>query len=503
MILRRKKQKPRKPFLACLAMALLAGAPRAQAPGQQPIRVGVNVVRVPVWVVDPQGQPVNDLQLKDFRILENGKEQKVAHMERGVDPVHVALVVDTSNSTAPFLASLVEAARQFSQRFGAEDRLAVYEAGPQVVRMQGFTNSREALLAALRDLRTAEGVNSRSDRHEKGRAVLKQNTGRGGTLLFDAMMLVRREFPEEATRRVILLFTDGWDSGSDALFKNVRNAILLGNEQVFTVLAQSKQDAQQAVPHGALAPPAPQPRPPQTWALVLDTLAASEDTFPQYQRVAQAFLGELDEADGVWLFSFNQRLTPTFPPGTQPNSDGWQATLSPAEALAALRQIRRPSGAQQGAPVVKGPALPDHILFLTEEGSRGPREFVDKALPAQGTYVVLSVEEFANENETQVAMQTLIRDGEGIRKVRQHVANKEHEALQTRLPQLTVDSGGALFPMQNSKQLEGIYQQIADQIRASYTLGYYTDAPAGRQQIDVLVPGRDARVHARRALVVQ
>jgi VWFA-related protein len=47
------------------------------APDQQPIfRTGINTVRVDVIVTDRQGNPVTDLTLEDFEILEDGKPQK-------------------------------------------------------------------------------------------------------------------------------------------------------------------------------------------------------------------------------------------------------------------------------------------------------------------------------------------------------------------------------------------------------------------------------------------
>jgi len=65
-----------RPALAVTA-ALLIGAsvlfvlPLANA--QQPIRVSVNEVIVPVTVTDDKGRFVSDLQKKDFHIFDEGK----------------------------------------------------------------------------------------------------------------------------------------------------------------------------------------------------------------------------------------------------------------------------------------------------------------------------------------------------------------------------------------------------------------------------------------------
>jgi hypothetical protein len=56
--------------------------------------------------------------------------------------------------------------------------------------------------------------------------------------------------------------------------------------------------------------------------------------------------------------------------------------------------------------------------------------------------------------------------------------------------------------MKKSQDLSSTYEQIAAQIRSSFTLGYYSGSRAGRHTLEVRVPGRDVAVHARRAVVV-
>jgi VWFA-related protein len=52
-------------------------APQAAPPDPQPVfRTGINFVRVDVIVTDRQGNPVDDLKLEDFEIVEDGRPQK-------------------------------------------------------------------------------------------------------------------------------------------------------------------------------------------------------------------------------------------------------------------------------------------------------------------------------------------------------------------------------------------------------------------------------------------
>ena len=77
-----------RPLLLVVALAMLAVPPAAQqqqppppAPerpaGQQPIRSGINFVRVDVIVSDKRGNPVLDLAQSEFQVVEDGKPQAI------------------------------------------------------------------------------------------------------------------------------------------------------------------------------------------------------------------------------------------------------------------------------------------------------------------------------------------------------------------------------------------------------------------------------------------
>src|SRR6266550_1581459 len=71
----------------------------AQQP-QQPIRVQVNEVIVPVTVTDDRGRFVSNLDAADFRIQDEGRDQKIQFFSRERNqPVVVGFLLDMSNST--------------------------------------------------------------------------------------------------------------------------------------------------------------------------------------------------------------------------------------------------------------------------------------------------------------------------------------------------------------------------------------------------------------------
>ena len=61
---------------------------------------------MPVTVRNAKGEMVNDLDAKDFRITDNGVEQKISHFDLGGDPVSVVILIETSTRIDPMLPEM-------------------------------------------------------------------------------------------------------------------------------------------------------------------------------------------------------------------------------------------------------------------------------------------------------------------------------------------------------------------------------------------------------------
>src|SRR5690242_6053255 len=94
----------------CPGAALLAFMPWTVFCQQQPahpadlprtnIRVQVNEVIVPVTVTDDKNRFVSNLEVKDFRVFDEGKEQKIQYFSRDTkQAVVVGFILDMSNQT--------------------------------------------------------------------------------------------------------------------------------------------------------------------------------------------------------------------------------------------------------------------------------------------------------------------------------------------------------------------------------------------------------------------
>lgn len=156
------------------------------------IKVDTSLVTVPVNVADRNGKYVPNLRREDFRIFEDGVEQRIAYFATVDQPFTVALVLDTSRSTNFRLEDIQDAAISFVNQLKPEDRVMVI----------AFDDSINVL---------AQPTN---DRTELTRAIRRTHTG-GGTRLYDTVdLVINKHLKNISGRKAVVLFTDGVDTTS-------------------------------------------------------------------------------------------------------------------------------------------------------------------------------------------------------------------------------------------------------------------------------------------------
>jgi VWFA-related protein len=167
----------------------LAGALHAQdAGGAGPvIRSETRVVLVDAVAVDKKGKSANDLTQKDFRIWEDGKEQKISGFSlesSGVSPErptkhYITMFFDTSTAGQTGQMTVRQEATRFVDGFASPDRyMAVinysFDGGLRVT--QNFTTDKDLLTKALGILQTS----SNSTPSQAGTGGAPARGGRGG-----------------------------------------------------------------------------------------------------------------------------------------------------------------------------------------------------------------------------------------------------------------------------------------------------------------------------------
>ncbi len=183
-----------------------AKPPAAEAPTPQepptgaPIQVQVNEVIVPITVTDEKGRFVSDLDRKDFKIFDEGKEQQIEFFTRErSQPVVVGFLVDQSNAQRLHWKTYQEAIIDLVLTLMPGDKkFSGY--------LVGYSQDAELIVNTT---------------HEPDNLIekVRQMKPGGGAALFDAiyMACTRRELvrgePIEP-RRVIVIVGDGHDNAS-------------------------------------------------------------------------------------------------------------------------------------------------------------------------------------------------------------------------------------------------------------------------------------------------
>jgi VWFA-related protein len=189
---------------ACAFVFLGRAIPQQEIPT---ISVTRTEVLVPVTVKDDKGKFVTDLVARDFRILDEGKPQRIeffSHAER--QPIVVGFLLDLSNSN-----------RIHWKRFQEASKELVWNLLPGDKRYSGYliTYSNDAQVA-VNTTSDADKITSRIDKLKPG----------GGSALFDAIYkacttrdLVKGE-PYEP-RRIIIVIGNGNDNASSKTLNQV------------------------------------------------------------------------------------------------------------------------------------------------------------------------------------------------------------------------------------------------------------------------------------------
>lgn len=156
------------------------------------LRFDTNLVMVPVSVVDRYGRYVPQLKREQFKIFEDGIEQKIAYFGTTDLPLTVVLVLDTSGSTDYRLQDIQNAAINFVTKLKPVDSVMVMSFDDRIEVLTTPTTDRELITRAIRRSRTG-----------------------GGTRLYDTVdQLFTRHLTTISGRKSVVLFTDGVDTTS-------------------------------------------------------------------------------------------------------------------------------------------------------------------------------------------------------------------------------------------------------------------------------------------------
>src|SRR5256886_13809329 len=212
-----------------LSAAIFAQQPKPQKPvepatpepGQEkPEVINVRRVHLPITVLDKRGQFVSGLAQNDFLIFEDKVAQQIDSFtgeENNSLPLYVAVLMDTSPSTAGKLKFEQESAMNFIQTVvrARKDQVLFATFDDDINLRQDFTNKLDLL----------------------DRAVFSVKQTGNQTALFDAVwQFCDEKLRTAAGRRVLVVISDGEDTYSRA---NIRDALDIGQRTETTIFAIS------------------------------------------------------------------------------------------------------------------------------------------------------------------------------------------------------------------------------------------------------------------------
>jgi Ca-activated chloride channel family protein len=188
------------------SIASLEGAGR-------PLRVGVDVVLVPVTVTDSMSRPVTGLEKQDFTLLEDEQPQEIRYFWTEDAPISVGILLDLSRSMSNKIDDARAAMGEFFKTANPEDDYFVIT----------FADRPELL---------ADSTQSASSIQAK----LASATPAGHTALLDAIYLgIAKMRSARYKRRALLIISDGGDNHSRYRKQDIRRLVREADVEIYAI----------------------------------------------------------------------------------------------------------------------------------------------------------------------------------------------------------------------------------------------------------------------------
>jgi VWFA-related protein len=169
-----------------------------------PFRSGIDLVALTVTVTDPARQSVHGLAAEDFVVFEDGVPQAISYFAPGRVPIDLAILLDTSSSMGPVLATAQQAAVGLARSLQPGDRLTIMQFADR-----------------------AEVLHPLNDQIPEAIEAIQRTTARGSTALYNALYIAMKDLAGDRTsapglrRRVIAVLSDGRDTASIVQLEDV------------------------------------------------------------------------------------------------------------------------------------------------------------------------------------------------------------------------------------------------------------------------------------------
>jgi Ca-activated chloride channel family protein len=200
------------PFLMFIVVPVLSQSSRIQRESPS-LQVAVDFVLLDVSVQDKDGQPVRNLQQKDFRVYEDKIEQPISSFSTEESSVTWGLVLDRSSSMQGMLKDVYESALNVIDQGTKEDEMFIMTFNNRTETVSELTSDRRQLTDSIFGLH-AEGSTALYDAVDTALDYIKQGKHR---------------------KKVLVVVTDGGDNRSRIRFSRLMDRVKESDVLIYTV----------------------------------------------------------------------------------------------------------------------------------------------------------------------------------------------------------------------------------------------------------------------------
>jgi Ca-activated chloride channel homolog len=191
-----------------------AGASPGKTSGAFNLSVDVQLVQVDAVVRDRAGKSMMGLEKEDFRVFEDGMEQRIQNFSQDALPLAVALVIDRSSSVAPMMNRIETAAFKALQHLKPGDQVALFSFAGDITLLEELTVDRQRVANRIGMIQAG-----------------------GGTRILDAIdeAVSYLSLAAPDRRRAVILISDNIDGDSHASASQVVRSALELQSVVYSV----------------------------------------------------------------------------------------------------------------------------------------------------------------------------------------------------------------------------------------------------------------------------
>jgi Ca-activated chloride channel family protein len=263
----------------CL-MALQAQSEEKLDDDSQTIKVQVDMVSLPVVVTGRNGEYITDLKREDFRVYEDGVLQDIAAFAAVEEPISVALVLDTSNSTESQLSRIRKEAIRFVKLLREDDGVAILSFADEVILWEHFDIYRK-----------------------KNPGVINRIEPGGLSAVYEAVWLTLEQvLKHEYGRKAMVLFSDGKDTRSNTVTKEETLQLARKTEStIYCIHFDTAKDKKRRFPR--IFPPFPDPTKRRPLPAQMLPSGSSEDS---EDEIGLAYMRTLAHSSGGIIVDASQ-----------------------------------------------------------------------------------------------------------------------------------------------------------------------------------------------------